>query len=962
MSSNLSIRQAVSLGLSAGATAAASLAFSPLASAAPAAETGPNQEPSPNVLDEVVVTGSRIRRVDAETANPIQVIDNTTIQESGITTVGDLVQRIPSIGGKGTGPAVNNGGGFGESNIELRGLNAKRTLILLDGRRIGNIGFTQDAVDVNQIPLNMIDHIEVLKEGAGAIYGSDAIGGVVNFITRKDVDGLEVSGDYGRTGHSDGAHHSASLLFGTNTDKFNMELGANYLSQDQVSAGNRNYSKYALYLYSTGVAPGGSSRVPTGRIYSNPLGLLGADGTPCASVTRKASASGTSLADYRCFTAPGDLFNYQPLNLLTTPVERTSFFGKSNYKINDDIEAYASVTSTHTHSGFQLAPLPFDSLADNITLSKDSIYTPFGTDFGGSSGLNPDFTLRTFLFGQRRSDSTSDSTNFNGGLKGNVFTTGWTWDANLTYSRLHQHELVSGYYFASKLNPAVGPSFIDPTTGAPTCGTPAAPIDGCTPINLFNQFANTPSALGGVSADYNIDYVYTYKVASLDFTGKIVTLPAGDLQAAVGLEYNGRSGGSVADAIIQSSPPLFLGCGLSQETCTGNALGKYDSKQEYLELFVPLLKDLPFVQSLNVDLGARHNNYSLFGSSTKADFKVEYRPVKDLLIRGTFSQILRVPTINDLFAAPANTSVTFNDPCTGLTAAKVAANANLSLACQGVPLTGKFVEPNGQITGLNESNPNLKPETGNVKTVGFVFEPSFVPGLYVESSYWNYHINGLITTLDSNYSINQCVTTGSPTFCGLVTRYGAGTGTNAGLVQAFVNPSFNLGSLDTSGVDIDLKYTIKNTPIGNFQASVDWTHTNNYTNTVPGSAPVEIGGTYGTQFGNNTKNRGMANLGWSFLGFDALLSSRFVGSVVIPYPCKDAGAVCPSLHIGSTIYEDLTVGYNFPTKTHVQVGVRNISDKQPPIFYQNNVANANTDVETYDTLGRQWFVGFTQKL
>jgi iron complex outermembrane recepter protein len=958
MSSKFSVRQAVGLALGTAGAAAASLSYAPAALAADT--TGPAATPE-TTLAEVVVTGSRIRRVDAETANPIQVIDSTTIQESGITTVGDLVQRIPSIGGKGTGPAVNNGGGFGESNIELRGLNAKRTLILVDGRRIGNIGFTQDAVDVNQIPINMIDHIEVLKEGAGAIYGSDAIGGVVNFITRKDVEGLEISSDYGRTGHSDGAHHTVSALFGTSTDKFNMELGGTYLSQDQVSAGNRSYSKYALYLYSTGVATGGSSRVPTGRIYSNPNGLLGSNGKPCASVTRIATTDGSTLADYRCFTAPADLFNYQPLNLITTPVERTSLFGKTNYKINDDVEAYSSVTATHTHSGFQLAPLPFDSLNDNITLSKNSIYNPFGQDFGGSSGANPDFTLRTFLFGQRRSDSTSDSTNFNGGFKGNILTTGWTWDANLTYSRLHQHELVSGYYFASKLNPAVGPSFIA-ADGTPTCGTPAAPIGGCTPINLFDQFKQTPGALNGVSADYNIDYLFIYKAATLDFSGKIVTLPAGDMQAAVGLEYNSRYGNNVADALVQAAPPLYLGCGLSQETCTGNAVGKYNSKQEYVELFVPILKDLPLVQSLNVDLGARHNNYSLFGSSTKADFKVEYRPVKDLLIRGTFSQILRVPTVNDLYSSPVNTSVTFNDPCTGLTAAKVAANPNLSLACKGVPLTGNFVEPNGQITGLNESNPNLKPETGNVKTVGFVFEPSFVPGLYIEASRWDYHINGLITTLDANYSINKCVTQGLPEFCNLVTRYGAGTGTNAGLVLAFINPSFNLGTLDTSGVDIDLKYTIKSTPIGSFQAALDWTHTNNYTSTVPGSTPVEIGGTYSTQFGNNTKNRGQASLGWNFLGFDGLLSARYIGTVVIPYPCKDAGAVCPSLHIGSTVYEDFTLGYTFATKTHVQAGVRNISDKQPPIFYQNNVTNANTDVETYDTLGRQWFVGFTQKL
>ena len=217
MSSNLSIRQAVRLAVGA-AGAAATAGYSPLVMAQ--AATGAAETAAPDAaLQEVVVTGSRIRRVDAETANPIQVIDSTLIEESGITTVGDLVQRIPSIGGKATNPSVNNGGGFGESSIELRGLSAKRTLILVDGHRIGLVGTTSDATDVNQIPLNSIDHVEVLKEGAGAIYGSDAIGGVVNFITRKDVEGLEISGDYGRTGHSDGSHHSVNLLFGTNTDK-----------------------------------------------------------------------------------------------------------------------------------------------------------------------------------------------------------------------------------------------------------------------------------------------------------------------------------------------------------------------------------------------------------------------------------------------------------------------------------------------------------------------------------------------------------------------------------------------------------------------------------------------------------------------------------------------------------------------------------------------------------------------
>jgi len=405
---------------------------------------------------------------------------------------------------------------------------------------------------------------------------------------------------------------------------------------------------------------------------------------------------------------------------------------------------------------------------------------------------------------------------------------------------------------------------------------------------------------------------------------------------------------------------------LSQETCTGNAIGTYNSKQEYLELLVPILKDLPLVKSLNVDVGVRHNDYSLFGKSTKGDFKVEYRPVNDLLLRGTFSQVLRVPTINDIASAPVNTSVTFNDPCNGLTQAQVTANANLALACAGVPRDGTFKEPNGQITGLNESNPNLKPETGKVKTGGFVYEPSYVQGLSLEVDYWDYHIDGLITTLDSNYSIQQCVATGSPTFCNLVTRFGANTGSNAGQILDFVNPSFNLGSLETSGVDLSVKYAIKNTPIGGFSFELDWTHTNNYTNNpAPGSATQEIAGTFNKQFGNYAKNRGLAFLGWNYRGVDALITGRYIGGLEITNPSVtgvDAtGAPYPPYAIGSVLYTDITLGYTFPTKTKVQIGVINLSDKQPPIFYQNNVANANTDVSTYDTLGRQWFAGFSQK-
>ncbi|HME40153.1 MAG TPA: TonB-dependent receptor, partial [Steroidobacteraceae bacterium] len=302
-----------------------------------------------------------------------------------------------------------------------------------------------------------------------------------------------------------------------------------------------------------------------------------------------------------------------------------------------------------------------------------------------------------------------------------------------------------------------------------------------------------------------------------------------------------------------------------------------------------------------------------------------------------------------------------------LTAAAVAANPNLAKACVGVPLTGNFKEPNGQITGLNESNPDLKPEKGHVVTTGFVYDPSYVQGLSIEADYWKYHIDGLITLLDSNYSIAQCVATGSPTFCNLVHRFDATKGTNAGLVQVFENPQVNLGSLDTDGVDIALKYQLKNTFIGSWQFSLDWTHTLTYKNDpAPGLPTQEIAGSYNRQFGNYAKDRAFGQIGWAQFGADALFTVRYLSSIVLYNPSTtgveaDGVTPYPPLRIPSFVYMDFVAGYTFPTKTRIQAGVRNLADKQPPLLYQNNVTNANTDVQTYDTIGRQWFAGFTQK-
>jgi iron complex outermembrane recepter protein len=971
MTRNTEIARAVKRALAMSAVAAAGVASLPAQAQTPTAAATDLDAES---LTTVTVTGSRIRRVDLETASPVYTIDHTAIQNSGVATVGELVMQLPSINGAATNPTVNNGGGFGESYIELRGLDAKRTVILIDGRRLGLIGDPASgtsAVDVNQIPLAIIDHVEILKEGAGAIYGSDAIAGVVNFITRKDVNGIEVYADYGRTSADDGAHHQVNVTLGGQSDKLTFMLTGRYEQQDEILQGRRAFSQFALYDYSGSAFPNGSSRSPTGRINLPAGSPLAASFGNCASgsVTKKTGAAGTTLADFRCFNSGGpatDKYNYAPLNLLITPQERGSLFSKINYKINDDVEAYTSVLYNRTRSGYQLAALPFDATSDNIVLSKNSIYNPFGIDFGGISGANPDASYRLLGLNPRQSDSSSTSIEATLGLKGKLGATGWDWDLFSMYGRIDQTALITGYYFGNLMANAVGPSFLG-AGGVPTCGTPAAPIAGCVPINMFagnDPLSVTPAekaAFSNVSTGYNTDHTFTTRNVALDFNGKVLTLPAGDMQASIGAEYRFQEGVFIADQLVQASPPLFNSCQISSETCTGNSRAHYSNKDFYGELFVPILKDLPGVKSLNVDLGVRFSDYTIFQKTTRGQIKVEYRPIADFMLRGTFAQVYRAPTIQDIAQAPATSSPTFTDPCNGLTAAKVAANPNLAKACVNVPLDGSFQEPNGQVSGVLLSNPNLRPETGEVSTFGFVYDASWLPGFSTTLDFWRYQINNEITQLDPNFSIAQCLASGSPVYCNLVTRFGAGP--NAGIVDVFLEPTANEGTLKTNGIDVGFKYNIRATPVGAFRFTVDVTHVNSFTNNPgAGFATIEYAGTFNKQFGNDTHWRGLASIAWDYKGFDALASEQWIGKLVLPNGDPSPPPMSSAIFIPNIYYTNLSAGYTFgPTKTKLQIGVLNALNRQPPIFYQNNVINANTDVSTYDTIGRRWFVGIEQK-
>jgi outer membrane receptor protein involved in Fe transport len=714
--------------------------------------------------------------------------------------------------------------------------------------------------------------------------------------------------------YGDGDRQAFGVAWGTTGERGSVLVGANYNRQDEVSAGERKFARNALYLYNGFVTAGGSSRTPNGRIRFNagdPLRTL----YGCSSVTKLPGVPGDSLDDYRCFNPGIDLYNYQPLNLVMTPQERASVFTSGNFNVTDNTEVYAEWLHGYTSSGYQIAELPFDATQDDTIIPANNVYNPFGIDFGGLGTVNPNAQWRLKSLGTRRNSVNSTTDQLTTGVKGKILDSSWTWDLSGQYAHFDQDVTVSGYLQSSKLQSAFGENFID-GDGNVVCGTPASPIPNCTPVNPFD--INNPAqrdALKTITASYKQNYGYTSKTAALDFGGDLFKLPAGAVQAAVGISYNEQNSTFDTDSLTEAQPPDYLNCGLSQETCSGDVKGDFNVKEIYGEIFIPILKDVPAFQALNLTIGSRYSDYNTIGSTTNSSVKLEWRPITDLLLRASYAEVFRAPQINDLYGAKASTSTTYADPCVGLTPAAIAEEPGLAGFCENVPLDGSFEQDNGQVQGLLQGTADLKPETGDVFTAGIVYEPSWFNGFSFNVDYWEYKLDDVITAVDVDTSSDICVANGDPQFCGYFTRGPFGD------ILAVDQPTINLGTLETSGIDFGVKYLLRDTAAGSFQFTLDATYIDKYDATPCDVCDtIEVAGTYNRQYGNYAEWRG---------------------------PSKT--------------YVDLTLGYTFWEKLTVTVGVDNLTNEQPPIMYQNNVTNANTDVSTYDTIGTYYRMGVKYK-
>lgn len=896
------------------------------------ASTATAQAQEATNLDRISVTGSRIKSTDIETSQPVLSLTRADIEKQGVTSVADILQRVAA-----NGAALNrtfNNGGDGSAGVSLRNLGSERTLVLVNGRR-WTTGL-DGSVDLNTIPTAMIERIDILKDGASTIYGSDAIAGVVNIITKQNFDGAEVNAYKGQYSDGDGEREAYDFTLGTVTDRASITVGASYVNEKSVMAGDRKISAGGPPFFSGQSATGiPGSYVRNGNQYI----IINGVETP--------------------FDPNVHGYNTAPDNYLLTPNERTSLFVLGSYNVTDNITFRTEAMYNERKSEQLLASMP----VTGQRLSAASMYNPYGVEL---TGVNRRFNES----GGRSFNQNVKNWHFYGGFEGffEFADRNFDWDVGYRYDKTDQNDLTYGLFNRQRLAEAYGPSAL--RDGKPVClNSAGAVIAGCVPINPLG-------GLGSISQEA-LDYTSftAHDSASLvskgyyaNISGEIVQLPAGALGFAAGYEYRKETG--------QFDPDAFIASGLSTGNGAAPTKGGYDLNEFFVELSIPVLADLPGAKLLDFSVASRYSDYSNFGNTTNNKFGFRWKPIDDLMIRGNYSEGFRAPSINNLYRGDTDSFETYIDPCSsnaGLRTGAVAAQC----AAQGVP--ANFIQP-GAGAGRKQTvvpftwqaNPNLKPETSTSKTLGLVWSPSFVTGLNVTLDWWQIKVEDAITRPAIQDIMSYCYG-GTPqqqaAYCGLITRdpnYGT---VNQRYTITNVNmPLQNLASYKVEGWDLGLAYRLPETSFGQFTISWDSTYLSKWDTKSTQDSPVE--GRQGRYRDQDPYWRIRSNLyvDWSYGDFGVNWGLRYKSGMreecpfsptqdpdTFPY-CSD-GAKGEN-HIASTTYHDIQVRYNTPWKGTIMLGLNNAFDKDPPVSYS---VRANMFDPQYDLPGRYMYMQYKQK-
>ncbi|MFC6980667.1 TonB-dependent receptor domain-containing protein [Microbulbifer taiwanensis] len=837
--------------------------------------------------------------------------------------------------------------GGGINTVELRNLEEERTLVLVNGRRYVSGVAGSSAVDWNTIPTELIERVDVITGGASAIYGSDALAGVINVILKDDFEGVSISSSHGET-----------LEFGDDkTDRFNLTAGGNfddgkgnavvsmtYTDEGGVYARDRKNTQIddlsGIYFggeVDESVAPVYSSYSESGRFWAKN------DATKANYTFDNGEVVDWDADKYG--------FNRQQFRRYSVPTERFLISSNVNYDINDTLEAFVETTFARTETQTEIEPYPLHS--DNLFIEGVSIDNPYVPqelrDVAIAAGDDHlQFVRRTTELDQRGSFAERQTFRALMGLRGEY--NDWNWDAFFGQGQMQDSQRGTGQLNISNFRNAL--NVVEDADGNIVCADPAAVAEGCAPLNLFGKGAISQEAADYVSAPSVRDQRTKQTMAGFNLSGTVAELPAGPLSLATGWEYRDEYAADFPDALTRTGQ----NAGNKEEPTEGS----YDVNELYVEMEAPILEGLPLVQSLSVGAAYRYSDYDTIGDTDAYTGRVSWTINDSLRVRGQYARAVRAPNINELFSPGGENFANVSDPCDGVTASTPGVVAD---NCRSIPAVAARIESEGvfdltqpeiQGTGgfTSKGNENLFTETSDSFTIGAVFDHDLgnLGNVTVSLDWYSIEIEDLIDTVDRQTSVDFCYNSASfpNNFCDFIVRDTAGPAFQQGEITEVNSGYINEGTLETEGVDLQLQWGLA-VGEGQLDMNLNYGHVMEYTQTKFGDADELVGEV------GYFEHQWLATVNYSL---DRLMVQWETSYLSDSSP--DLSSPDFDYSVGEYVTHDLFASYQITDNIRANLGINNLLDEEAPVILSgvpDNTTGTDTNASVYNPIGRSAFVG-----
>jgi iron complex outermembrane receptor protein len=861
----------------------------------------------PTTMERVQITGSRINLKQAQLSGvgPITVIDAEAIQRSGAISVETLLQRLPASSGAAGNQtsAYWTGNGYGTTQVNLRGLGIDRTLVLLNGRRIVNGGTgANSSVDLNMIPVALIERVEVLKDGASAIYGADAVAGVVNIITKKNLVGAEAAVRYGKTARGDGEEKSVDVAWGVGGANGSLMSGINYSESGTVNMATRapcNLGEAGGTLVCTGSSAtiGGRARLADGRRV-NFNQVIGGD-----------------PRSFETYSASKHNYNGNPTLNAVNPIKRLGFSTFGTINLTENTQFFTELLFTNRQSN-QLATPGSLGVYRTIKIAATDPTNPTGQNLTLERRRLVEAGPRTFF---------QETNTFRAvtGLKGTIGQN-WDWSAALNWGRNTGTDGTSNVANLDR---------VDQTLDRTKCGNAAGATIPCG--NYLGYGNLSPSVLKYILGSIRDTGGNDQKSATASISGQLFELPAGAVGFASGVEFRRESG--------WRNPDNLTVLGIANTNRQDPIEGKYDAREVFAELAVPVLKDMPLVESLYFNTALRYSDYSLFGSKSTYKLGLDWQVVRSLKLRANFSSAFRIPNVPELYGGVAEGNLTTTDPCNGWS--NLPTGSVIYQNCQVSKVPAGYRQLGNTILTTAGGNPKLQPEDARTVTVGTVWTPS--KSLTVTLDYYDIKISNAIQSVDGSTKLSVCYNTPglAHIFCGpsSFTRNPA-----TGEIDFLSSQPANAANQRVSGIDVGALYDFKLFGIDS-SLSTDVSRLKRFdVRPFPGGEIISYAGKITGGQGSYAKWRGLASLTMGQGPWSGSYSIQYIGKADdINAAPSDIGAQAPGI-----AYHNAQLKYILSKALTLSFGVDNLLNKKAPFI--QSYTDANTDTLTYDLLGRRW--------